>query len=457
MGCPDNDLDIDKNCDTATAEPLSVNAPNDTTPEILEGDFDDPTADQDFYEFTAKKGQVLNFYTDAKPSPPDDPFGPDYADLVITLYDANGDQIAENDDPIPRNSNDSELITVIPADGTYYVRVEECNAWATQNGFPAGSCADAGNILDTTYRIGIFELSAADMGTIIEDPAQDFSDTMPGAAEYAPVMNMAGSYYLSVNTGFFADVNDKDYLSFMIPVDDPATMPVEGYKIAANERLMARFMPLPSGKMGNGSTAPIGSISIVDDMQNVVAKIDPSKYAEIWAPLEAGKTYHAVVEPLASGNFASNPFYVFLHGGSSSNPVEQEILSMGMTKNNDQASAEALVKAPMQNSYFVDGDLELAGVEADYFSMAVPAGTTKVSVACGGKSDGSGLEGLTATVFVTEANPLKTGSEPADDSIFLQDVAIPNGTANIFVKLSAMSQNPGVAGKYYHCGFHFTQ
>lgn len=115
------------------------------------------------------------------------------------FYDENGNQIAENDDPIPRNSNDSEIVTVIPANGKYYLRAEECNAWAKRNNFPAGSCAPSDTIFYTSYKTAIDELDPMDVGTVIEDPAMDFSDVSPGIAEFSPIPNGTANVFIKLS------------------------------------------------------------------------------------------------------------------------------------------------------------------------------------------------------------------------------------------------------------------
>ena len=58
---------------------------------------------------------------------------PEMIDTVITLYDGSMNQIAENDDAIPRFNTDSELVIHVPAAGTYYVEVQEFSDWAGED------------------------------------------------------------------------------------------------------------------------------------------------------------------------------------------------------------------------------------------------------------------------------------------------------------------------------------
>ena len=51
-------------------------------------------------------------------------------DTVITLYDPTREQIAENDDSVPRVNTDSEIVIQLPTTGTYYLLVQEWTVWA---------------------------------------------------------------------------------------------------------------------------------------------------------------------------------------------------------------------------------------------------------------------------------------------------------------------------------------
>ena len=81
--------------------------------------------DLDFYKIEAEAGQWLAITTSANP---DDT--PGKVDTVITLFDADQNQVAQNDDAYPRRNTDSQLITKVVATGTYYIKLEEWTTWA---------------------------------------------------------------------------------------------------------------------------------------------------------------------------------------------------------------------------------------------------------------------------------------------------------------------------------------
>ncbi len=76
----------------------------------------DPAGDVDFFSFTADAGQRLTVDINARSLTP-----PSEADTVVTLFDSNGQPLAENDDA--GGSLDSFLTFEIPRSGRYFVRV----------------------------------------------------------------------------------------------------------------------------------------------------------------------------------------------------------------------------------------------------------------------------------------------------------------------------------------------
>jgi hypothetical protein len=251
---------------------------------------------------------------------------------------------------------------------------------------------------------------------------------------------------------------DEDYFSFTVPVDDPATMgATEGIKLTPTERLVGYFNFPPPGDSGNGSTSPLGLISIIDPMtMQVYAQVDGATATEMSPPLTVGKEYLLeMAAPASGGDFAGNPFYFVLHNGGGSNPVEKE-LQAGMTPNNTTVTAEVLVKAMGQQSYFVEGDITGAPVDIDYFKVAVPAGLNVVSIACGAQRSGSGLSGFKATLLGADGMTMVgTATEAADKDLFIQNAAVPSGAAELFVRLEAAGQNVAVTSSFYRCGIHF--
>lgn len=429
--CPS---DPDGNCSLATAEKIEILAQG-ASP--TEGSLDPIDKDSDYYLLEGKKGQALYVFTEGKIG--GDPFDPTYPDLVVTIYDSAGVPIAEDDDPLPRLSNDSEIYTVLPADGPYYLRVIECNAW--EKGGPGG-CSPAAQITNTGYSIGVVALDPALAFFTLETPP-DNSDAKPDAFKYAKGQS-PGSYVISTALGFFSDSADVDVYSSKMPMD---------FTINPAQRLVGYFNFLPAGPEGNGSTTPFGGASIVDAVTMKTVAIITGESREIAAPLTAGGSYLLnVYAPASGGDFAANPFYFVNHFGGGSNPVEAEA---NQGSNNVALMAEPLEMAPGQKSYFIDGDLVPALTDVDWFSMAVPAGMSSMSAACVAQRSGSGLRGFTASAIAKDASTiLKTGTETTAVDLALDGVPVIAGE-KVFLKLQAASQAANVSSTFYRCGVQF--
>ncbi|MDT8898325.1 pre-peptidase C-terminal domain-containing protein [Thermanaerothrix sp. 4228-RoL] len=78
-----------------------------------------PAGDVDYYRFSGQAGQRLAIRLDAQRngSP---------LDAILTLYDAQGNRLAENDDLVLYQMNDPALSYTLPTSGTYYLKVR---AW----------------------------------------------------------------------------------------------------------------------------------------------------------------------------------------------------------------------------------------------------------------------------------------------------------------------------------------
>ncbi|NIR36690.1 MAG: hypothetical protein GWO04_14375, partial [Actinobacteria bacterium] len=182
-GVPDmGETTGDGNDSFDTADAIELGTP-------VEGAVIDPAGDQDFYSFTGAADQWVIISTDANPD--DDP---EMVDTVLTLYDSSMTQIAENDDSIPRFNTDSEIITRLPAAGTYYVVVQEFSDWADDT--PEGMAsftydllaaeldpdavgvtvdAEGGDDLASSQSIGLSTSANGDFGLLVGD-LRDGSD-----------------------------------------------------------------------------------------------------------------------------------------------------------------------------------------------------------------------------------------------------------------------------------------
>jgi hypothetical protein len=269
-------------------------------------DLPDPVNDANFFKFTGTKGEIMAIFTSAKTGM--DPFDPTFLDTVVTLYDAQMNQIARNDDPTPRFSNDAQIFTILPANGDYIIEVQECNAvFGTQN------CADATMITTNTYQVSIVDVSPmASAVTFGAEPNDD--STKATAIKYATASS--GGYFISTAYGAFDTGTDVDVYSFTLPTDT---------KVTAG-RALANVNPFPAGTDGDGSTAGVGKVWIVDPMDAAhhLAEVDMSAGTtpgELSVPITLGKQYFLFVTR-ANTTVGANDFYFLNHDGGGSNPVE---------------------------------------------------------------------------------------------------------------------------------------
>lgn len=407
---------------------------------------DPADTDSDFYKFDGLADAPFIIQTVAKrDNPQNDPFSPAFLDLVVTLYDEAGTQIARNDDPKPLFSNDSELYTILPKDGVYYVEIAECNKV-----FGSQSCSPSADIMNLDYRFSAGFLN--DMVKTIAPEKAEPNDAQAEASditgEYEESAMNPGIYFPTTVYGRFQKADDVDVFKFHLPANldhDPAT-----------ERTVAYFYVYPSTDAGNGSETSIGEMWITDDLGVIVARIDNSKggamddgQQDLSPPVTVDKDYFLYVKA-AAGADGTNDFYFTPQLISSSNPIEKNDLTNGLP-----AMAETLTAAMGDpNRYFFEGDISL-DTDVDYFSAVVPDNLVdkKVLAFCGAERSGSGLRGFKMTL--SNAADDKTIGMPATETA-TKDAAIAAadvGTATkINIKLeTTMVKDVTVTSTFYRC------
>jgi hypothetical protein len=430
-GTTGSDPTDDGNNSFAEAVELTVDTPVDSTL--------NPTGDGDYYKFTGTAGQAVAVFLVAQQTA----FDPNTIDTVLTLYDASQTQIAFNDDPFPRNTNDSSIYTILPADGTYYVRVEECWTWVVGTPY---SCATPTDKLQVTYGISLTVLDPTEASTVLDAEGGNTAETATALTYQAQA---SGSYYLTLIYGTFTDAADVDVFSVTVPADSAV----------AQGRSVGYFDVYPHGVEGNGSTSPLGDFWLVaaDDPLTVLAKSNGSMgemASGLAPPMDFGKEYFLFLAH-PGGAAGSNDFYFLNHSHGGSNPVEADDIA-----NNDFATAEALVGANDETGwhFFIEGDISTDD-DQDHFTVAIPAdlaaGTT-LTVACGAMGSGSGLRGFTVEGLDASGAPVAGMSvtESATTEPNLLDKAIPAGD-NVGLRISTKDpQATDVTGTFYRCGIH---
>ena len=411
------------------------------------GTMPDPTTSECWYKFTGTKDQVVQLISIAKPST--DPFNTSYLDTVVTLYDANQNQLARNDDPTPRVTNDAQVFTKLPSSGTYYLKLQECNG-----AFGANSCADAAQITDTTFQIAV-ALPTQEYTSEGAEPDDDGAHAT--AIPNTPVTGQAGSYYIQYIGGTFASASDIDVYKVDIPSD--LTVPT-------GSRAALSLDAFPSGTDGDGATTPIGPVWIVEstDSTNVIAKLDVStqvlqgsESAEISLPVSTGKTYWAYVQH-PTGSAGSADFYFAATLLAYGNPVEAETTPGTNDTIGGAQGLTASSNAP--TDFYVEGDLPDGDV--DFFTVAVPtSGLTNntVGATCGAATSGSGVRGLQVSLLKSDGATALGANSSATESATTsaQVAAMAFGTeTTIAVKIEATQPaDTSVTGRYYRCAVFF--
>lgn len=406
------------------------------------GDLDPAATDQDFYKFTGVKNQAVFIISDSKPN--DDPYAEGYPDLVITVYDKDKNQIAQNDDPFPRSTQDSSIVTILPADGEYFIKVEEfCES---ELAAAAGGCPGDyfDSIVETLYGVIVVSLDPTQDGNVQEKEPNDSGATATPLT-YSET-DTAGQYFLTVTWGDFL-ASDKDFFTLNIPAGVEAAL-------QPNTRTTAGVSFYPGGIAGDGSSTSPGIVQIIDptDM-SIVAEIDASKGSEAQPPLVAGKDYYLLVNGTNTG---ATPFYFFNHSVGGSNPIEAEKEAQGVNDTLPEALTDQQDNGDGSISYFIEGNLPqgLPIKDVDQFEVETNALAT-VSVACGAARSGSGLKGFKISVL-NGATVVGTATEAADEDLVLSDVVVPAGAAKLTLKFEAPGgQSATVTSDFYRCGVHF--
>ena len=420
----------DGNDTIETAEPIDLNV-------TYEGDLD-PLGDEDFYQFEGAAGQALYFYVNAE-AIDSVRFDPSYIDTVITLYDATGKQIAENNTGVPPFNADAELFTILTESGTYFLRVTDCFAWSSS---PGSQCLAPEEKDNTYYELGMLELDPS-FESIIADTEKGNDAASAEPLEYAKAQS--GGYFFSEIYGTFADGKDVDVFSLNMPADIPS---------APGTRSTGYFYLIPHGKTGSGSSSAIGRMYITELANPLVpiAEIYGSQNLELSPPLATGTDYLLFIEHPELA-YKPNAFYFTRHFAGYANPLEaNDVL------NSDVMTPDPIVAEPASNgrfSAFIEGDLIAGATDVDHFIAAVPQNTKKITAVCSARRRGSGLRNLMASLLNKDGSAIgQSTQETASAFALAQDIPIPAGATDVVVKITA-TQEPLVTSSFYRCGIHF--
>ena len=390
------------------------------------------TGERDFYSFRGKEGQVVVIDIDAQLLGDEAEYDPTYIDSVVTLYDAAGVRVAQNNNPIEYPTDDSRLYTILPSDGEYCVRVAEC--WtAVSNAF----CSGKKDKVVTTYDLWLHELVDAPGDSISVEVEAGDDATAATTIEYGMTSDELFTFW-----GTFRDEDDIDVWSFTPPAD---LMLPEGVRAAG-----WFFINMPDGPNGSGSTAPTGRVWVAEAAAPdvVFAEVDASESNFLRPPLKLGTPYLIFVRR-PEGEKGPNDFYFVRHWPGWGNPLEQEV---GIGSNDTPATAEPL--DPDSDGLFIEGDLAMGAQDVDYFVGTIPSGK-KARASCGAQGMGSGLRGLRISLLSTEEVLLANGDPESETDYPNATIGPFNGDTQVILKVKADSQDAVVTGAFYGCAIRF--
>jgi hypothetical protein len=402
-----------------------------------------PPGDEDYFKITVEAGQYWLIGTEANPM---DEMG--RVDTVVTLLSEDGNtQLAEVDDSFPRVSTDTEMFHRFVAAGTYCLKVQEFSTW---NGdAPLGDPSFVYRIFGVPIDFALYPEYTADT-----EPNNNLTEAQ--LPSYGMLTNMQN---FTVLTGMLDTDTDVDWYEIVPPTDATA--------------LSLDLTPWGDGvgdEQGFGNTNPQGVIELIDNMANVVGRVDAEKVRDgleglSSVPVFEGQTYFVKVPRAGGTTVGTNDFYILkfsTQNAESQNPQETE-------PNNDATTANVSVGQPngTTTSHFIGGTFA-GGNDIDYwtFDMAPQPGNTLV-VVCSSWAAGSGvrdmhvayLEGTTVVrdAAEDEAKGVLWTNAPTDEAT---DVAITVGAAGpYYIRLSATMLAGGSNNwsTHYLCGLHISQ
>ena len=383
----------------------------------------DPAGDLDYYSFEGMAGDWWVISTTANAD--DDPM---MIDTVVTLYDSNMQKVAENDDRLPRMNTDSELITRLPADGTYYVLVQEWSTWS-----PMGMSPEGGPTF--TYELAVSPLNLeADLVTVDSEPGNTAMDAQT----------------LRLNAGAQVDIG----LVFGTRADMADTADVFAFTVAAG-RTLVDAMILPGGPEGNGSTLVPTEMAITSgDGTETIARLNPTTVREADGTTSVSPNlppgdYRLWVR--SEGATGANDFFSIQMLLGADNPEESAATEMS---NNIAATPDALTLEAIPDAMGMRGFVlaRLPDGDIDHFSVNVANASDTVSVFCRSRTSGSGVVDLNVALLdATGMTEVATATESATEGASIESQAV-SAAGTYLVRLSKGSHDSAATGDWVRCG-----
>lgn len=348
---------------------------------------DERRADQiDYFAFKAEAGKFYEITTDSSVFSPDN---------VLKLFDANQQQIAENDygslwldDAI-----DTRLLVHIAKSGTYYVSIEDL-------------ITKADFFTSSTLPLLFYHLIV-----------REITDSTPGFA-----IAKAGS---KVPLTFqHDDKSGYDYVTLLGTTsagDDSFA-----FQSQADKALIGHVTE--GGPDADGSTFKAGRFRVSSDDAGVLAEIDRElNQLDIHPPISAGGV--TVSASSAGGTLGENAYYSLDLVQLPDNPREQ-----AEAANNTLAGAETIT---FKGTSARRGLLlaQLPANDVDYFRLELMA-NEGVRASCEAESGGSGVRKLVAELRDSSDQVLGSAMESTNQNLSLSAVKVPSA-GSYYLRISA--------------------
>jgi hypothetical protein len=408
----------------------------------------DPTGDIDFYKFEGKKGQLvtLNLYTSQTLQGINNhDQGDVIIDTILTLYGPDKAEIMYNDDRGDTvGNNDSGITTMLPADGTYYFSVQECQTWINDHPKSGSTCLGDSDKEDVDYKVTVETADPVKHPSY--NPEQEPNETTAQATvvkfEKSANPNAKGAYYANLLYGTYSATSDVDVFKITLPKDAPvsmgrATLYIEGDQAGSNGA-------------GNGSTAGPGIATLSSDATPVIATADLAK-ASLGVPVVLGETYYLTLKH-DSAKPGAFDFYVITQSQGGSNPVEK---ADATNDSKDAAEVLSYEKNTTYKGFYVAGNIGNGGKDVDWYSLTVGSDATGNDFNLYCFTSGSGVQGLNVELTEADGTPVVGfKATQADGSVKSTGTKV-KASSKYLVKVSASGQSSTVASDHYTCAFIF--
>jgi hypothetical protein len=341
----------------------------------------------DYYSFQVQAGKFYVMSTDRNVLSPNN---------VITLFDPDRQQIAENDDGAvwPNDAVDARLVVRLDRTGRYFAKVEDRTTAAKLF------------IEPYTYQFSVREIESNTTGFALE-----MNDRVPNPVELGRDSDTGYSYVTLIG-----ELSDSDEDTFQI----------QG---AAGRAMIGKL--LQAGTDGNGSTADSLTVSVLDADQHMLASIDQAGGQASFKPPLDDAGYRVRIQ--AHGSVGEHAFYAINLALLDDYPNE-----VADDANGDSDGAEPIELVGM---FGRDGRIldRLPHDDIDYFRFE-PVKGEQLTVVCEAESVGSGVRSLRAEVLDPSNQSLAVQTEDSTTILIIESLPI-GVTGTHYLRLS--SETPG--------------